>query len=177
MHRLGTRRSHTSGWHLETNQYLGGGGGGGSSLKRTANRGPNAVSIVCLGNCWSTIRLRPDPFNMFARFFSASKFLYGSHCTMHYGKPQWAHLHRHFGLLEAFFRIVCDRPAWVARNIDESMFIFWPWEASCRRRSGRVLMNRHLVDRFVEGFLYTASDNHMTIGVVIKSGCGIVFPS
>ena len=39
-----------------------------------ANRGPNAISVVCLRGCWSTVYS--------IKTFSASKCLDGSGCTM-----------------------------------------------------------------------------------------------
>ena len=42
-------------------------------------------------------------------------------CTMHYG--QWAHLRRHFSVLEAFFRIVCDCSARVGWKIGECVLM------------------------------------------------------
>ena len=47
----------------------------------TANRGPNAVSVVCLKGCWSTIQFRLDCFGAHKMFLNVQIF-YGSYCTM-----------------------------------------------------------------------------------------------
>ena len=51
------------------------------SPKRTANRGPNAVSIVRLRGCWSTIRIRLDHFATLKTLLSIEIYLFAQ-CTM-----------------------------------------------------------------------------------------------
>ena len=79
------------------------------SLERTANCGPNAVSVVRLRGCWSTIQLRPDHIGtrqMFLRVKIVQCIMGNEHT-----------------FVEVHFRIVCDQPARVGPNFAEGVLI------------------------------------------------------
>ena len=87
----------------------------GVSREKTANHGPNAVSVVRLRGCWSTIRLRPYHFGTRKMLLSVELFrwilLYNA---------LWA-----MSTTSSTFRPtpgLLDRPARVGRNVDDCSY-------------------------------------------------------
>ena len=81
------------------------------SQKRTANHGPNAVSVGHLRGCWSTVPLRQDHFGI--RKVSTLRMQGIVQHKVLYNKVRYCTTQSIIGnehtFVEVFFRIMCDR--------------------------------------------------------------------